>query len=78
MNKIGPEVIVSEMPISDGGDGFIECMAEGLRDNPFIDNISHEVLDPLLRPIKASYIINRQNSTAYIEVANISGLVLLN
>ena len=77
INKIGREIQIEEMPISDGGDGFIECVALGLKDNLFIEQLYHEVLDPLLRPIKAKYIMNRENNTAFIEVANISGLVLL-
>jgi glycerate kinase len=35
------------------------------------------ILDPLLREIKAEYLVDYESSTAYIEVANSSGLQLL-
>ena len=65
------------MPISDGGDGFIECMSEGFKGNPNVEKLSHQVLDPLLRPVLGSYLMNRLTNTAFIEVANVSGNSLL-
>ena len=72
--RMGPDVVVHEMPISDGGDGFVECMAQAFKQNPFVDIREHEVLDPLRRPTTGTYLVDRENDTAYIEVANCSGL----
>lgn len=38
---LGPDVGVHQMPISDGGDGFIECMSEGFKGNPNVEKLSH-------------------------------------
>ena len=35
------------------------------------------VSDPLLRPVESTYLINKITNTAYLEVANASGLQLL-
>lgn len=35
------------------------------------------VLDPLLRDKQSEYLIDQENNTAYIEVANTSGLQML-
>jgi glycerate kinase len=76
-HHLGPDIRVHQMPISDGGDGFIECMSEGLKENPNVTKLSHQVLDPLLRPVLGSYLMNRLTNTAFIEVANVSGNSLL-
>ena len=65
------------MPISDGGDGFVDCMAHHFKGDPDYELNTHNVLDPLLRPILGSYLLNRKAETAFLEVANTSGLYLL-
>jgi glycerate kinase len=51
--RMGPDVVVNEMPISDGGDGFVECMSHAFKNNPFVTLHEIEVLDPLKRPTTA-------------------------
>jgi glycerate kinase len=78
VKSLGHEkVVVEELPISDGGDGFVNCLAHQYRDDKSFERKTHKVLDPLLRQISAEYLINRSLNTAYIEVANTSGLSLL-
>ena len=62
-------VQVSSVPISDGGDGFVECMKQLL---PSSRRVEVPILDPLMRETKSHCII--QDDTAYIEVANSAGL----
>lgn len=65
------------MPISDGGDGFVECMSHHFKGDPAYEISSVSVKDPLQRQVQGIYLINRSTKTAYLEVANTSGLQLL-
>lgn len=57
-------------PIADGGDGTSEIfISEGFKEK------SVEVLDPLARPITATYLL--KGATAVIEMAKASGIALL-
>jgi hypothetical protein len=42
-----------------------------------IEKKSVQIIDPLKREVTSEYLIDRANSTAYIEVANSSGLPML-
>ena len=68
-----PGIEVTEMPLSDGGEGVLDILrrALGLRD------IALEVSDPLGRPVTASYGISADGKTALVEMATASGLQLL-
>jgi len=83
---------VVELPISDGGDGFVECMhriAKELRDkkisNVFFKGVQEvemkqlEVQGPLNEPVKGEYLVIKEaeRKHAVIEVANLSGLQLV-
>nr|WP_273567212.1 glycerate kinase [Maribacter sp. Hal144] len=58
---------------SDGGDGFLNSIAANvLCENVFIDTV-----DPLGRKITSTYLLNKNDETAYIELAKASGLELL-
>jgi len=60
----------TSISISDGGDGFLESLKT-------IDNLDEIFLsgkDSLMRDIKTSYLLNKEKDTAYIELANSSGL----
>ena len=63
-------VDVMELPVSDGGDGFLDCMQQILKGSA--QRKKTQVLDPLLRECDSSYLLHGQ--TAYIEVANTAGL----
>lgn len=58
-------------PMADGGDGSLLVLEQ------YLDTTRHTVdtIDPLGRPIKASYLVDRD--TAYIELAEASGITLL-
>jgi glycerate kinase len=68
---------ILEVPISDGGDGFIKCLHQQFKELPYTELKHLKVLDPLMRPIEGTYLINKKTKTAYLEVANTSGLALL-
>jgi glycerate kinase len=58
---------------SDGGDGFLDAVANYVT----TEKIVVDTVDPLERPLKTTYLINRVTKEAYIELAAASGLVLL-
>ena len=64
---------VCRMPLSDGGEGFAECLA-GCLGGVFRTVPVH---DPLGRPIEASYALLKDGRIAVIETAAASGLTLL-
>lgn len=68
-----PDVEVVQIPVSDGGEGWIEAF------HPFIGGelVEADVHDPLMRPIKACYINLKSERLAVIEIAKASGLNLL-
>lgn len=59
------------VPVADGGEGTVEALTFGHR----CRSVVCDTVDPLGRPIKARYV--RQGSTAYVAVADASGLPLL-
>lgn len=65
------DIEVVSCPMADGGDGSLQVLEQYLT----LEEVKLEVLDPLFRPIQASY--KRSADTAYIEMATASGLVLL-
>lgn len=68
-----PGLGVQLFPVADGGDGFQQVMQYYLH----TQTIFCETLDPLHRPMRASYQLDVKNKTAIIEMAVASGLVLL-
>ncbi|WP_134091036.1 glycerate kinase [Olivibacter sp. XZL3] len=64
---------VTCFPIGDGGDGTMELLSRHLK----LKSAEVEAVDPLGRPIKASYGYDIHTDTAYIEMADASGLRLL-
>ncbi|MFA6610925.1 MAG: glycerate kinase [Bacilli bacterium] len=59
-------------PISDGGDGFLECIEHLTQTN----RVNCTVYDPLFRNIETYYLKDQEN-TVYIEMALASGINLL-
>lgn len=71
IKKARPSASIVSKPLADGGDGSLAVL-----DYYFdLKTITKTVQDPLGRPIAASY--KMQETTAYIEMAAASGLVLL-
>ena len=62
------------MPLADGGDGTIEVVKHYING----EKVTITVNDPLFRPVQASYLYAEENQIAYIEMAEASGLKLLN
>ena len=73
IRKVAPNAEIFEIPISDGGEGVLEALLNGVGGQ----RIAISVLDPLMRPIKAEYGILNDSKTAVIEMAKASGLELL-
>ena len=66
-----PEAKVVQVPVSDGGEGWLEAFCAAIGG----EIVEVNVKDPLMRPIVAQYLI--QGDTAVIEIAKASGLTLL-
>ena len=64
---------VCRMPLSDGGEGFADCLA-GCLGGVFRTVLVH---DPLGRPVEARYALLEDGRIAVIETAAASGLTLL-
>ena len=69
--KAFPDAEIIRVPISDGGEGFMEAVHSAVGGSL----IEVVVRDPLMRPIKANYLLKEK--TAVIEIAQASGLTLL-
>lgn len=69
--EAGIEVL--PFPMADGGDGFASVMHHYLHTS----TVFCDAVDPLGRPVKASYQWEEKTKTAIIELAVSSGLVLL-
>lgn len=65
-----PELKLTEMPLSDGGEGVLEILRRALSLEP----VNLTVADPLFRPVTATYGISRDGKTALVEMAEASGL----
>jgi glycerate kinase len=68
---ICPDAVIVQVPVSDGGEGFLEAF------HAAIGGDMQEVMarDPLMRPIRAKYLLH--GDEAVIEIAQASGLTLL-
>ena len=66
-----PDAAVVQVPVSDGGEGFMEAFQAAMGG----ELVEVNVKDPLMRTIVAQYLM--QDDTAVIEIAKASGLTLL-
>ncbi len=73
IKKRMPFAEIIRLPLADGGDGTIEILADPLQG----ELISMTVNNPLFRPIKATYLWIEAKQTAFIEMAEASGMKLL-
>jgi len=73
IKKAYPEASIHPVMASDGGEGFLDAILENVN----CEIIKCNTVDPLGRAIEAKYLYNPLDSTAYIELANASGLSLL-
>ena len=73
IHEVLPSAKVVECPLSDGGEGLVECIKKRLN----VKHIHLKAHDPLMNIIDASYVISYDGKTAYIEMAATSGLTLV-
>lgn len=68
-----PNTEILKLPLADGGDGTLEVINYYLKGTL----ICIEVNNPFFQPIKASYLYSENSKTAFIEMAEASGIKLL-
>ena len=71
ISKVAPDAHVVQIPVSDGGEGWLEAFRSAIGG----EVVQVNVYDPLMRPIVAEYLV--KDDTAVIEMAKASGLTLL-
>ncbi len=71
VRKSMPDAEVIQIPVSDGGEGWLEAFQAAIGG----ELVGVNVKDPLMRPIVAQYLI--KGDTAVIEIAQASGLTLV-
>lgn len=73
IKNVYPEAEIISMPVADGGEGTVEALISGTG-GKIVECTVH---DPLMRTVKAKYGILGNGKTAVIEMAEASGLTLL-
>lgn len=68
-----PKTEIIQLPLADGGDGTIEVVNYYLKGK----TIHLTVNNPFFKPVKASYLYSENSKTAFIEMAEASGVKLL-
>lgn len=73
IHSVFPKADVVKLPLSDGGEGLVECVRRML---PTVD-ISLSVHGPLMDIVPCSYVMSSDGKTAYMEMAAACGLTLV-
>ena len=73
IKEIIPQADIVKLPLADGGDGTIEILQYHLNG----ERVKVKVNDPLFRKMEASYLYMDSIETAFIEMAEASGMYLL-
>ena len=73
VKEVFPNAEIIKLPLADGGDGTIEILEYHLKGK----RIKVRVNNPLFREIEASYLYMDSIKTAFIEMAEASGMYLL-
>ena len=73
IGRVLPHAAVVQLPLSDGGEGLVECVCRLLPSRP----VTVEVHGPLMEPVTAEYAVSIDGRTAYMEMAAASGLTLV-
>ncbi len=68
-----PDLEIEKFPMADGGDGTLDLLLEHLKGK----KVEIEVFNPIFSKIKSTYGISQDGKTAFIEMANASGLRLV-
>lgn len=73
LKQLIPGVCVDEVPIADGGDGTLDCLAAAVPGR----RVRKKVPGPLGEPLFADYLLLKDRPAAVVEMARASGLALL-
>ncbi|WP_298340056.1 glycerate kinase [uncultured Algibacter sp.] len=73
IKAVKPNIDILKLPLADGGDGTYDVINYYLQG----EVVEVHVNDPFFRPVKASYVFDEVLKTAFIEMAEASGLKLL-
>ncbi len=73
LRKSHPGAAITEMPLSDGGEGLLDVLGQALN----LNWIEIKARDPLGRTVMARYGLSADGTTAVVEMARASGLQLL-
>ena len=73
IKSVCPQCEVVLVPIADGGEGIMTILVDAAHGS-YRKTMAH---NPLMRPIETTYGVSADGTTAYIEMAAISGLPLL-
>jgi glycerate kinase len=70
LRRSHPDAVITEMPLSDGGEGLLEVLRAPLG----LEWIETDVADPLGRSIEGRYGLSADRQTCVVEMAEASGL----
>ncbi|MCL4165460.1 UNVERIFIED_CONTAM: hypothetical protein GTU68_040735, partial [Idotea baltica] len=73
IKEVIPNAEIIKLPLADGGDGILEVINFYLK-GKFVEV---EVNNPFFKPVTASYLFSKTTKTAFIEMAEASGVKLL-
>ena len=73
IKKFNDGYVIYDVVVSDGGDGFLDAIHQAEN----VNRVELVTKDPLGREQDSHYLFNETHQTAYIELANASGLSLL-
>ena len=71
--SVCPDAEVVSVPLSDGGEGLVECFVAMGKASP----VSVCVHGPLMEEVEAVYAVSHDGETAYMEMASACGLTLV-
>jgi glycerate kinase len=70
LKRSHPDAVITEMPLSDGGEGLLEVLRTPLG----LEWIETDVADPLGRNVRGRYGLSADRQTCVVEMAQASGL----
>ena len=73
IQRVKEDVTIIKLPLADGGDGTIEVVNYYLNG----ETIRIQVSNPFFQPVEATYFYSEKTKTAFIEMAEASGLKIL-
>lgn len=73
LKSVNPDIEVVKLPLADGGDGTIEVVNYYLKGK----SVYVVVNNPFFQPVTATYLYSETSKTAFIEMAEASGVKLL-